>query len=108
MKKLLLITGVFLFSFVGLSQENSKYNLPPGAVLKRDAKIKSLAYKLNEIPLSVDPKWTSGDFLGHLSSELLEDMKSFNPERYDYYMEANTFYKALSPRVKSGFSIEEL
>jgi hypothetical protein len=108
MKKILLLLSMLYLAGVGIAQQTPQYNLPPGAVLKPNAKIEDLSYKLGDLPDKVDQNYIEQNFLEHFTSDELNAMQTESSSLYSYYMEANDFYTKLSPRVKSIFSVNEL
>lgn len=98
---LLLIGG-----FMGFSQDN--FNLPPGFKFKSKFEFIDYSGKFLDVATASKAIVSSQSFLKNFSSDDLSEMKLNCPEKYRYYMDANTVYENLSPRVKNVFTVDEL
>jgi hypothetical protein len=109
-KSTLLIIIVFLsFNFIKAQEPiDSKFNLPPGCVLKQKFKFFDLSYKL-------EGKHTVHNFsesdllvIKNIPENELDEFKSIDPEYYNYYMKGISFFDSLSNKVKEIYTINEL
>jgi hypothetical protein len=107
MKKLLILFGFLMLSAAVFGQDK-KYNLPPNQILNPKAKVdKDYSFKLSELSTFEPNGFIDGDFLYEVSNEM-ENFKKNDLKTYDYYTNANNFYKSLSPKVKAVYSVDEL
>lgn len=109
------IIMLFLFltvSFFGFSQkklnEPLKTNLPPDCVLPYKFEVTDYSYKLDNMNSSDSEIAIKKDFLEGIIGIDFNEMKSNSPKKYEYYVNAQTFYNKLARTVKTTFSIQEL
>lgn len=111
MKKTTLLAFIAFLSFNFIKAQDSstsKYNLPPGCVLKQKIKFFDLSYKL-EGKSSVY-NFSESDLLVMKDIPLneLDNLKNTDPDYYNYYMKGISFFDSLSNKVKQTYTINEL
>lgn len=89
--------------------DNVKFNLPPGAFLKKKFMTNiDLSYKLNGGTSTINYHDSDLKIAKNLSDEELESLKEIDPINYNYYTTANIFFNSLSQKVKSIYSKADL
>jgi hypothetical protein len=106
MKSLLILIALF-FSFSSYSQDQ-KYNIPPGSVIRKKG-VEQIDYSWKLKNISQDKAFfKDSNYLVRFTLEELNEMEKNSIDKYNYYKTADNYFKALSPKVKSLFSIDEL
>ena len=107
MNKILVLT--LLFSLVTFSQDSlTKFNLPPGCVLKQKTQLFDLSYKLEGKAPSHNFSELDLLVVKDIPSNELDSFKNIDPEYYNYYMKGISFFDSLSNKVKQMYTINEL
>ena len=102
----LLIFIMFLITIGAYSQDVTKFNLPPGTgFAPKIFQEIDYSYKLNDESLNepIEKK-----YLFKFSEIKLEEIKSIDPNAYNYYNTANNYFNSLSKSVKRKFTVKEL
>lgn len=99
-----------IYSQVKSSQElkNAGYNTPPGLVFGKIDPNFSYADKLNFVPNEVPADYHEPKMMGDKSLEQFLSDQNLSQENRTYYQEAKIYFDALSPKVKTLFTPEEL
>lgn len=111
MKKITLLIFIAFLSFNFVKAQDSissKYNLPPGCVLKQKMKFFDLSYKLDGSTSSHN--FSESDLLvvKNIPTNELDEFKKIDPEYYSYYMKGISFFDSLSNKVKQIYTLNEL
>jgi hypothetical protein len=107
MKKLTFLG--FLLLSISLHAQQQEVNLPPGSVVKSKYTIyRDLSYKLNQEPNYSQVESVNTELFKDLTESNLLEMKTNDPESFEYYNEAANYFKSLSTKVKALFTSEEL
>lgn len=92
-----------------VEKNNRKFNLPPGAFLKKKFEINiDLSYKLNGGTSTMNYKDSDLKIAKNLTDEELQSLKDADPINYNYYTTANAFFNSLSQKVKSIYNKTDL
>ena len=113
----LLLISCLLFSVITLSQnadENSNYNTPPGLFInpKFDPNEKDLSGVINELEhkyIAEDQLVVRAKFIKEgLTEQDWSNLERDNPDQFEYYAQAKSYYDNLSLRVKTILCTEDL
>lgn len=123
-KTLFILVIVSFFSFTATAQNGeldksistsneaaieSNFNLAPGMVYSpKKVNLVDYSFMLEHIPATEPKNFKNDDFLKVIPKEKLDYWKSSEPQVYQYYATAKSFYDNLSNRVKSVLSVEVL
>lgn len=106
---LLFLITFLCFNFINAQDSNiSKYNLPPGCVLKQKVNFFDLSHKLEGT--SSSQNYTQSDLLIMKDIPLneIENYKNIDIEYYNYYKNGISFFEGLSNKVKNIYTMDEL
>lgn len=106
MKSLLILVTLF-FSLSSYSQDQ-QYNLPPGSIVRKKG-FEQVDYSWKLKNISQDKAYfKDSNYLSQFTLEDLKVMEKNSIEKFNYYKTADNYFKALSPKVKSLFTVNEL
>lgn len=109
MRRLKTLLFLIVIIVSGLSFAQVNYNLPPGESLSQDFIFKDLSNKLDYLNASMN---TSGvekqDFLYFLTQDQLDSLKHNDFPKFEYYMNARSYFDGLSLRLNLIYTVDEL
>lgn len=114
MKLFLLSSLVLLLVQVSYAQTDttSEFDIPPGAVVSKKIDLdKDFSGKLNELKYqnyANDSLKVNAKFIKDLTAKDWKNLEEKNPDEFEYYQRALSFYENLNPKVKHVFNTEEL